>query len=672
MVDAAGVKEVTFDSETYLIIPGLLAPPLVATGFKVRGEDRVEILLKDEACDRLEWHLDAGDVLIGHNVTYDFGVACAHWPSLIPKVFKAYREGRVRDSLIRQKLIDIAAGLSRRNGQILALRNKEWVKAGYSLSDLERLYLSRDRSHEKESEDAWRKRYHELDGVPVAQWPVDARQYVEEDVAGTEAVVLAQGRGSSALLVNEVEQNFKAWALHLVSCWGMRSDAKAVEALDKSTAAKWKEVQDRLYAEGFYKLQALTPSEIKEGRQPDAYTGEVLTPTGKVSSKSNSPAKYVKNTGLIKHRVEKALVVLGVEVPKTPTNETKIDADTLAQTEDPLLMELGESGPIGTIRRTFLPTLQLGTVVPINTQFNTLLETGRISASQPNTNNLPREGGVRECIVPRPGFVLCSVDYDCAELRSLAQACLWLCGYSELARFFQKDPEGDPHLELAASMLGISSEEAKRLKKLKDPEILEARQAAKAYNFGLPGGLGIKKFVQMARKNYGVILTEGEAAQRKEQWFSRWPEMRAYFRIISQTVGPGGAQVMQLRPGKKPHRRRGEVGYCDGANGYFQGLTADGAAEALCDVSEECYVDKGTALYGSRVLAFLYDEIITEVPADIAHEAAFRQRDVMVAAMRRWTPDVPASAEPALMERWSKKAKAEFKDGRLQVWRDAA
>ncbi len=114
------------------------------------------------------------------------------------------------------------------------------------------------------------------------------------------------------------------------------------------------------------------------------------------------------------------------------------------------------------------------------------------------------------------------------------------------------------------------------------------------------------------------------------------------------------------------------MGFCDGANTLFQGLAADGAKNALFRVAHECYVDQGTALFGTRPVVFVHDEIIAEVPADIAHEASERLAVVMCQAMAEYVPDVPITAKPALMERWLKAAEPVYANGRLVPWTIAA
>ena len=56
----------------------------------------------------------------------------------------------------------------------------------------------------------------------------------------------------------------------------------------------------------------------------------------------------------------------------------------------------------------------------IHPKYTTLVRTGRTSCRSPNVQQLPREGGFREMIVPSPGYYFLAIDYSFIELRTLA------------------------------------------------------------------------------------------------------------------------------------------------------------------------------------------------------------------------------------------------------------
>ena len=53
------------------------------------------------------------------------------------------------------------------------------------------------------------------------------------------------------------------------------------------------------------------------------------------------------------------------------------------------------------------------------------------------------------------------------------------------------------------------------------------RQAAKAANFGFPGGLGIETFIEFA-KGYDLNINTEDAQRMKDTWFEAFPEMKTY------------------------------------------------------------------------------------------------------------------------------------------------
>jgi len=263
--------------------------------------------------------------------------------------------------------------------------------------------------------------------------------------------------------------------------------------------------------------------------------------------------------------------------------------------------------------------------------------------------------------------LLISCDYAQAELCSLAQVCIDKFGFSEMGRLIN---EGiDLHLYFVHKMTGREYKDL--VKHKKEPEVKDLRQAAKAANFGFPGGLGTNKFVDYARDSYGVDLTPEQAKEMKNAWIEAYPEMKLYFQWISNRLSVSDyTNVTQHRSG----RIRGRVGYTDGCNTFFQGLTADGASMAINMLNREAWLDKDSPMYGARMVGFFYDEFFGSIPdrgPEANHAAAYRICAVMQEAMGMFTPDVAVRVEPALMRNWSKAAEPVFNsDGFLVPWED--
>jgi DNA polymerase I-like protein with 3'-5' exonuclease and polymerase domains len=98
-------------------------------------------------------------------------------------------------------------------------------------------------------------------------------------------------------------------------------------------------------------------------------------------------------------------------------------------------------------------------------------------------------------------------------------------------------------------------------------------------------------------------------------------------------------------------RVRGRVGFTQARNTPFQGLAADGAKLALWELIRTGY----------RVVAFIHDEVVIELPEDADHTAEARTIETILnREMEKVTGAVPVASEFALARRWSKKAKPRF------------
>lgn len=639
---------ISFDTETHLIKKGLSTPKMVCLSFAFRenGKLRTGLHTRDEGLIVLHaWLTNTNVTMVGHNIFYDLGVACAERPDLIPFVFNKLEAGLIRDTMVRQQLIDIAQGelkffYDEDTGEI--------SRSSYHLSDLSYRLLRKF----LKKEDTWRLKYALLDGVPLEDWPEEAKKYAIGDAVTTLEVFEAQEKIAGEEIPNTAEQHQAAWALHLMSVWGVRTDAEAVGRL-KTDLAEDFEASMACLRTLPYRFATDAPV-IKQVKEKGKY-------------------KDVKDTKAIKALVETSYAARGQDVPMTepsdsyPQGQTSMAKKTLLEAAKPCpgndvgwpeLKLLSEAGALQKLLTTYIPVLESGAAVPINARYNVLLETGRTSCGKPNLQNPPRKGGVRECFVPRKGWVFAFSDYDTLELRSLAQVCLDILGHSSMAEALRRGDE--LHLALAAQMLGIPLEEATKRFGEGDAQIDEYRQQAKPANFGFPGGMAAESFREYA-EGYGIVLTSAQAAKIHGTWFATWPEMREYFKVVSG-LDERGDPVRQLRSG----RIRGGAGYCAIANGFFQGLAADLAKEALWRVAKECYVNKTSPLYGCRPVLFLHDEIGIEIPYDMigperASAAADRLSQVMIeSASPRWIPDVPITCKPVMVRRWLKGAKGAF------------
>lgn len=628
-----------FDFETHLIQPGLLAPPIVCGAF-AEGKE-ISLLNRASSIQQLTSALKRGGTIVGANVAYDFGCALAVSPELLPAIWSAYNEGRVLDILIAATLDAIAEGRLTDNG--LFTRTGRKIQSGrYSLSAAVSEYLGRD---DAKKNDAWRKSYAHLEQLPIEKWPELARQYPMDDARNTlqvAEVLLAE----SSNLGNQSTQAHAHFCAHLGAIWGLRTDPAEVGRLHQRVQAELDKLRQFARGKGLIKSDG------------------------------------VKDTKLIKELVFKAYDGLP---PKTDGGGISTSRETLEDSGDPLLEQFSEISKWEKLSVYAESLHSLGSA-PMNVSCNPLLATGRASYAG-LIQLMPRSGGVRECFVARPGTVWSSVDYAAIEMVTLAQVQLWTVGRSRLAEELNKGV--DPHSLFAAAMTGASYDEFLKRKSL--PKEAGLRQAAKAANFGFPGMMGAAKFVIAKKREGSSVCTwldaEAKCGENKvREWklkeldlalcyrcleaaerlriayLTQWPEMKPYWAWVTRNMGVDKRLTQFVS-----NRVRGGLQGPAGANTLFQGLAADGAKSALVALTREMYLDRRSPLFGSRLMVFAHDETIVEIPEEHAHEAAHRQAEIMVMEMRKFTPDVRVTAEPALMRRWYKSAAAKFDESKKLV-----
>lgn len=378
------MKILAFDTETHLIQPGNLTPKLVCVTFA--DEKSSHIVNAQQGLDAIEESLKDGYSLVGHNVAFDLAVLTNARPSLFPLVFAAYADNRIYDTKVREELNDIAIGRVVMGSKHMVNIKGQWVMCDYSLAGLARRYLQKDRSAQKEQPDAWRFRYAELDGVPISEWPEEARSYALEDAVDTYKIFQAQQTPH-----DEFTHTRAAWALHLMSAHGIRTDEAAVHKLEAELLEEQKRNRRRLVKAGILKAKRMTPKELRDGKVPDFV-------------EDNKNMRWAKDTKRIKEYVQRVYARKGIKPPLTETGEVSTDKDTLNESGSLLLSLLSDSGGVDKILQTYVPVLKHGIQAPINARFNVLVNSGRTSCSQPNLQNLPtgrRVSGVRECFIPR-------------------------------------------------------------------------------------------------------------------------------------------------------------------------------------------------------------------------------------------------------------------------------
>ena len=168
------MKYYGFDWETHLITDHTITPTPVCLSWSNGADDYgVASWRRGSAASIMkELLFDPEITLIAHNMPFD-AMLIAKWCTVaVAEVQREIDAGRLRDTMVREQLIQIALGgmttkRDPRNGQPLKL----------GLDALVKNYLKLDISADKTDPDAWRLRYSELYEVPIEEWPDAAYDY---------------------------------------------------------------------------------------------------------------------------------------------------------------------------------------------------------------------------------------------------------------------------------------------------------------------------------------------------------------------------------------------------------------------------------------------------------------------------------------------------------------
>lgn len=680
-----------FDS----VLDGLLPTPapggtwvsdaVAATRLEVDGTVTA-VVAADVTAELLVLFAEAGAKLVAHNGAFDWSILLHERPDVLPRLVEWVENDQVTDTRIREMLFCIATDNFKYD------RRTQTKDPAFSLAYVAEVRLRRKVQGKAKTElqadgtmkvvgdaSAWRLRYSELDGVPLDQWPAAALAYAGEDAALTRNIYLAQSPyygtevgvvvTEEGEVVDEYNQQAADLVLYDMAAHGPRIDPARlakVEAVWKREYAKAAEAGAKA---GFMVINRCKACEgtgiLLTGPEAGPLTRSMCRTCGGADHatalargvyKLKAPPKSAKSQTRM-HRL--TVAAYHGHPPQTPTGKPQTGAKVWRAGRDKLLADYAKGASVEKLITTYLPILQEAVKTRVTSEPMVLRRTGRTSWRKPNLQNPPKTGGFRECFIPfTDGNVFASIDWSMQELCCLGQVCLAMFGYSTLADAINSGRE--PHLMFAASMMRIPYDLAVKAYKDKTHELHAAvkakRQEAKAANFGFPGGLGAKAFMEYA-KGYRLTLSLEQATALRDAWFEQWPEVKDYMRHFKSLSGsfdnPTYFRVQQLGS----NRVRGGCSYTSGANTMFQGLAADAGKAAMWSLWKAIKLPGGRLFgMGVHMWAFIHDEFLIEGPHETADAWARICSDIMVETMALYTPDVVSKAEPALMDRWTKDA----------------
>jgi DNA polymerase-1 len=326
---------------------------------------------------------------------------------------------------------------------------------------------------------------------------------------------------------------------------------------------------------------------------------------------------------------------------KTKTGDWSTSADILEDLSEQghaIVEKILDWRQLSKLRSTYTEAL-LADINPatgrVHTSFSmALTNTGRLSSSDPNLQNIPirtEEGRkIRAAFVAQPGWKILSVDYSQVELR-LAAA---LAGVEALKAAFRD--RVDIHALTASQVLGVPLEAI-------TPDL---RRQAKAINFGII--YGISGFG--LAKQLGCDPASANAFIR--QYMARFPELGAYMEAKREEARKNG--FVRTLDGRKcviagiHSKNQAERAFAErqAINAPLQGTAADLMKRAMGRMNRALT----QAGLQARMLLQVHDELVFEVPEEEVEKTARTVRDVMESVA---DVGVPLLAEAGWGDTWA-------------------
>ena len=372
-----------------------------------------------------------------------------------------------------------------------------------------------------------------------------------------------------------------------------------------------------------------------------AATGAKVKPNMEFSPKSPKQLKWMLGE------------VMGHPVPATDatTMQTLMDElDYMGEEADPDAKEFMES--ILDVRKysKYLETYVLGIRdvlcrdERVRCTFNLHgTETGRLSSSNPNMQNIPRNKMIKNLIIATPGTCLLQLDYSQAELRVLAM----LSGDPALIDIYVSGR--DLHDAVADMMFGPNGHKDKELRNL-----------AKTINFGIAYGRGAGSIATKFKKSMK------EAQDIIDKWFKPMPKVKEYINNRRRMASRGepcvtifGRERHFVITDSELHHIQNEY-----INTPIQGTASDFTMLSLLNIYDYLEANwKGKA----RLVSTVHDSIILEVEdkPEYLKEIGNACVNIMAQTPLEYVPDcpVPFVADAEIGYKWGEMYKLDMKTG---------
>ena len=279
----------------------------------------------------------------------------------------------------------------------------------------------------------------------------------------------------------------------------------------------------------------------------------------------------------------------------------------------------------------------------LHSSYKQILNTGRISSSNPNLQNIPAEKGFRSAFSCAKGWKIVNADYSGQEQIILANKSM----DRDLLHFYEQNL-GDMHSYIASKIFPelseLSLDDIKTYHK-------DKRQIAKAAGFAINyGGNGFT-----ISNNLGISTEQGEEVYNA--YFKAFPGLKNYFTSVQKQSHKQGYILIDPLTGRKnwftPPKTNKDRGKIDRAALNFPIQGEAGGVTKLAPILYRKWIIDNQLENEIFITNIVHDEINVEVKEEYAELAATHLERCMQEAGKRWCTTVLLGADAVITDYWN-------------------
>jgi DNA polymerase-1 len=280
----------------------------------------------------------------------------------------------------------------------------------------------------------------------------------------------------------------------------------------------------------------------------------------------------------------------------------------------------------------------------VHTNFSQILDTGRVSSSEPNMQQIPADNKYRNCFICPDGWVFVSSDYSAQELNVIA--------------FGSKDPVWLDALERGLDLHGVCADLVfeDRWRDADADERKKLRTQIKTINFGLAYGMGPHKLSD----TLGISMRE--ASELIDKYFTTFPNIKKFLEMLGR-FGKMNGYIRTFKPfkrkrffdyweGRKTPPK--ELGMIERAskNTPIQGASADMTKLALINIHN--YIKDNNLQQDIKIVMTVHDQIDTICREELAESWKTTMTEIMEAAAKTIVTNGLLKADTNISKTWEK------------------